>query len=394
MSRISIRRSRLRRAHDQAGFMLLELMLTMVIISAFSIMGLAQQVEELGDTRMVAQGKAMVTLQAAQNSYITAYYNELLSGLPITLPGGAHVVDPFNPTLAELIALNVGLPASFNTFAFNGGQYRVKIINNGGQLEALAWVDRPFLASNGRPDLPRLGVASQAIGPDAGFSTTTSPSTYKTRAMAAEEANPAGAVAGILVARSGYNTLSMQAFLRRDGSLAMTGDLRMGARSINDAKDVSASGTVAAGTVNASNGTIGDLTSTAINTGSLSANTMTANTGTISALTSNGIVNNGAYTGAGLVRTTGDVEAANLTTAGTVKAGAVETSTLTASGNLTVSGAATMGSQTVTGSQTIMGDTTVQGALVPGLIASGGGWCGAHPGAIARDASNNLYICN
>lgn len=67
---------------------------------------------------------------------------------------------------------------------------------------------------------------------------------------------------------------------------------------------------------------------------------------------------------------------------------------LVAAGNLTSTSSTVNGTQTVNGSQQVWGSQYVNNALIPGAIASNGGWCGGNQGSIGRDWANNLYICN
>lgn len=59
---------------------------------------------------------------------------------------------------------------------------------------------------------------------------------------------------GLLGYRVGYNSAMYSVYLRRDGTLPMTGDLNMGGQSINNAKDITASGDVNAVSFNGSYG--------------------------------------------------------------------------------------------------------------------------------------------
>lgn len=60
--------------------------------------------------------------------------------------------------------------------------------------------------------------------------------------------------AGSLAYRVGYDSSMYSVYLRRDGTLPMTGDLNMGGQSINNAKDITASGDVNAVSFNGSYG--------------------------------------------------------------------------------------------------------------------------------------------
>lgn len=84
----------------------------------------------------------------------------------------------------------------------------------------------------------------------------------------------------------------------------------------------------------------------------------------------------------------------NLIAAGQVQAGALQSNgTLSVAGNATVGSQTVIGAQNIGGNQTIVGSTTVTSALTPGQIANNGWGCSS-PGSIARDGSNNLFICN
>jgi hypothetical protein len=97
----------------------------------------------------------------------------------------------------------------------------------------------------------------------------------------------------------------------------------------------------------------------------------------------------------------------NMYTGGQMQAGSLQSnSDLTVARNLSVAGNQTVGSQTVygqqvvggqqmvVGSQVVYGNVAVTNAVTPGQIASEGAYCGGNAGSIARDANNNLFICN
>ncbi|MDA6200858.1 shufflon protein, partial [Escherichia coli] len=56
-------------------------------------------------------------------------------------------------------------------------------------------------------------------------------------------------MAGQLTYRVGYNSALYSVFLRRDGTLPMTGELNMGGNNISNAKDITASGMISSGTL-------------------------------------------------------------------------------------------------------------------------------------------------
>lgn len=91
----------------------------------------------------------------------------------------------------------------------------------------------------------------------------------------------------------------------------------------------------------------------------------------------------------------------NMYTGGQMQAGSLQAnSNLRVLGTSQVDGNQTVGSQTVFGQQIVGGSQVVYGsvnasaAVTPGQIASEGGYCGGNAGAIARDANNNIFVCN
>jgi hypothetical protein len=121
-----------------------------------------------------------------------------------------------------------------------------------------------MLNKKGTVDYEALADAMGAAGGDSAFSSASNPGVVFGTNAQWSQTNPQGAVAGILAMRNGQGSggISMNAYLRRDGSLPMLGNLNMGAQSITNSTNITATGTVAAGTVNASNGSIANLTST------------------------------------------------------------------------------------------------------------------------------------
>lgn len=237
----------------QSGFFLVELILVLLVMSIVAGFSLSAQREELLDSRAIVQGKAMQTIQAAQNTYIVANYSALANNQPVLKPDtsaapGARLNDPYNPTMQDLIDMNVGLPVGYSGRALNDGNYHVRIEKIGCpsvncSLEAVAWIDKPFIGANGLPDMPRLGLSAKAIGPDSGYSTVETPAVFNTlNGLLTNQPNPNGSVAGTLLARSGYSTQSMNAFMRRDGLTPMTNRLDMGNNDLAGARNIAASG--------------------------------------------------------------------------------------------------------------------------------------------------------
>ncbi len=238
------------------GYALLDASLAILLGTGIVAAGVAAAIDQRGDDSARAQGLAMVTLQGAVNQYLTEHYSALVQ------PGGgnvAGVANPLAPTIAELRSLGA-LKDPFQSTAFNGGNYRIQVtafpagcVAPNCNLDGLVWNDRPLTDWWNNIDYPRLGVAIRAIGADGAMSNAATPNTLQGMQGKWNTANPVGAQAGILAARTGYNSASFSQFYRRDGSLPMTGDVAANGVNINNAGTVSAVNANLTGTVSATN---------------------------------------------------------------------------------------------------------------------------------------------
>lgn len=223
------RRSRSRKG--QGGFTIVEMLITSTLLAIGLSAGLwAARQEALADA-FSAQGQTLKAIgNAAGNEYILRYYNELQKAAP-SIPG---VADPYQPTMTELKAL--GLPIqNFADTGWTNLPYRFRFQRvpagctppacdvNGLVYLAGALTDPATGGVYGRG----LGEAITAIGGDGGFSDDLSPGTISGFGGQWNQTNPMGAQVGTLAMQVGYATLGWQQFLRRDGSLPMTGTLNM-----------------------------------------------------------------------------------------------------------------------------------------------------------------------
>lgn len=194
-----------------------------------------------------AQGKQLDVLASASDNYTIQNFAVLTSGSgQIQKADGSAgaVVSPLSPTVQELVTLGF-LQANFNATNYYGGGYKVSLgklpfgcsypnCSIGGTVSLTNAMTRP----NGVVDYSTLGTAVQQIGADAGYSTAASAGTISGLSGGWSQTNPAGSVAGILGERVGQGAQRYMAFLRRDGTLPMTGTLNMGGQGITGVKQV------------------------------------------------------------------------------------------------------------------------------------------------------------
>lgn len=221
------------RRHSR-GFTLLELMIAMAIsiiaLGGWMFKTQVEMRERLGS----GQGDVLVRIQGALSTYMVNNYAALVNGTAVT-----GVATAMAPTVAELqtIGLLDGAVSSTNLY---GGNYGIQVSKVPAactppncNLYGLVWltnaINNPV---TGTVDGVALGAAIIKAGGDAAYSLPGSGSTLTGLGGSWTDTNPAGNVPGILAMRAGYGSSGMAAFLRRDGSLPMTGTLNMGSQRI------------------------------------------------------------------------------------------------------------------------------------------------------------------
>ena len=159
------------------------------------------------------------------SKYLSLYYSNLVNGTAI-----AGIANEYAPTMAELQAINV-IPSGFSTTSAYGTPYQVALskIPAGCVAPACDIAGKVYIGgaitdpSTGKPLI--LEDAAAAIGGDGGYSDTITPGTLTGMNGSWTDTNPLGTVAGVLAMRVGYGSSGWSAYVRRDGSLPMEGDL-------------------------------------------------------------------------------------------------------------------------------------------------------------------------
>lgn len=145
------------------------------------------------------------------------------------------------------------LPSSFSGVNAQKSSYKIFLrrsgnvpnyIINGLITTTNVWVD------GGKVRYDLLGKAMQAAGIDSGMTKTdTAASGYggQWSELSTDYSNITAA--GLLAYRVGYDSAMYSVYLRRDGTLPMTGDLNMGGQNIYNAQNITAAGTTMSGTL-------------------------------------------------------------------------------------------------------------------------------------------------
>ena len=234
------------------GFSLLELTLVLGIGVAVAFIKFQDMKNEQENINADIAGQEIQRIGNAVNNYISLRYDKL-STLSNAAGNGS---DPGPRTCSGSICtityqtlINEGiLPSGYvPKNSFSSTDYTIQLKRSGTSpnyvidgvvLTNSAWVE------GGRVRYDLLGKAMQSAGIDSATTKTTSQMNGFGGTWTLQQSDfSAINKQGLLGFRVGYNASLYSAYLRRDGTLPMTGNLDMGANDISNAKNVTASGT-------------------------------------------------------------------------------------------------------------------------------------------------------
>lgn len=233
------------------GFSLLELTLvlgvgTMVAFMKFQDMKASQE-----DFTAKTAGEQIRQIGEAVNGYINLRYDKLSTLTPSSSQSNDPGPRTCNTSECEITyqtLINEGLlPVSYSGINIYKSPYKILLkrggtapnyVINGLVVATTAWIE------GGKTRYDLLGKAMQTAGIDSGMTqsiTVISGMQGQWQESSSNFSNITGS--GLLGFRTGFNSTLYSIYLRRDGTLPMTGDLNMGGNNINNAKNITASGT-------------------------------------------------------------------------------------------------------------------------------------------------------
>ena len=280
------------------GFSLLELTLVLGIGVAVAFIKFQDMKNEQENINADIAGQEIQRIGSAVNNYISLRYDKLS-----TLSNAAgNGTDPGPRTCSGSICtityqtlINEGiLPSGYvPKNSFSSTDYTIQLKRSGTSPNYVidgiivtnsSWIE----GGNIRYDL--LGKAMQSAGIDSATTKTTSQMNGFGGTWTLQQSDfSAINKQGLLGFRVGYNASLYSAYLRRDGTLPMTGNLDMGNQDIKNAKDITAAG-------NASFGGKGDFGSNITSGGNITAaGQVIAHNGYGDVITFGGDANNNDY---------------------------------------------------------------------------------------------------
>ena len=237
------------------GFSLLELILVLGIGTMVAFMKFQDMRNEQESVLASTTGQQIKQIGEAVNGYINIRYDKLAA---LTNAAG-NGTDPGPRTCTATVCeityqtlVNEGLlPSAYTGINANRSPYKILLkrdgsapnyVINGIITTAMAWVEN----SNVRYDL--LGKSMQSAGIDSGMTKTATMASGYGSQWSENSTNFNNITsAGQLAYRVGYNSALYSVYLRRDGTLPMTGDLNMGGNNIYNVKDITSTGNLKVG---------------------------------------------------------------------------------------------------------------------------------------------------
>lgn len=234
------------------GFSLLELTLVLGVGTMVAFMKFQDMKNEQETIMANAVGQQMKQVGEAVNGYINIRYDKLS-----TLSNAAGTgTDPGPRTCSGSVCeityqtlINEGLlPSTYTGTNANKSSYKIilkrdgtspNFVINGLITTSTAWIE------GGKTRYDLLGKAMQTAGIDSGMTKTTSIASGHSGQWSETSANFNNITsAGQLAFRVGFNSALYSVYLRRDGTLPMTGDLNLDGHNINNVAALNATGNI------------------------------------------------------------------------------------------------------------------------------------------------------
>ena len=232
------------------GFSLLELILVLGVGTAIAFMKFQDMKREQENILANIIGSQIKQIGEATNRYISIRYNvisTLSSSNSQSSDPGPRTCSATGCEISYQTLVNEGLlPVSYTGINAQKSSYKIMLKRDGGSpnyvINGLVITTLPWSEGN-RVRYDLLGRAMQAAGIDSGM-TQSATVASGTAGQWTESQNSYSGInaAGLLAYRVGYDSSMYSVYLRRDGTLPMTGDLNMGGNDINNAGNITASG--------------------------------------------------------------------------------------------------------------------------------------------------------
>ncbi|EHO4503086.1 shufflon system plasmid conjugative transfer pilus tip adhesin PilV [Salmonella enterica] len=236
----------------QKGFSLLELTLVLGIGTVIAFVKFQDMKTNQENMMADTVGNQIKQIGEAVNRYISIHYDKLStlsSSSSQSSDPGPRVCSGNSCEITYQTLVNEGLlPVSYTGINMQKSSYKIVLKRSGIApnfvINGLITTTSPWL-EGGKYRYDLLGKSMQVAGIDSGMtqSATLVSGLQGTWTETSSAFNNITA-AGLLAYRVGYDSSMYSVYLRRDGTLPMTGNLNMGNQDINNARNIAAAGTI------------------------------------------------------------------------------------------------------------------------------------------------------
>ncbi|HBM2703776.1 TPA: tail fiber protein [Enterobacter hormaechei subsp. xiangfangensis] len=237
---------------NKKGFSLLELILVLGVGSMMAFMRFQDMKTEQENVMAKAVGQQMKQIGEAVNGYINIRYDKLstlTSSSSQSSDPGPRTCNGSGCEITYQTLINEGLlPVSYTGVNAQKSSYKIMLKRSGATpnyvVNGLITTTLPW-SESGKLRYDLLGKAMQEAGIDSGMTRTTSNAFGYGGQWSETSANFNNITsAGQLAFRVGYNSALYSVYLRRDGTLPMTGDLNLDGHNINNIANINATGNI------------------------------------------------------------------------------------------------------------------------------------------------------
>ncbi|MEH0832389.1 shufflon system plasmid conjugative transfer pilus tip adhesin PilV [Pectobacterium cacticida] len=231
---------------NKKGFSLLEITLVLGIGTAIAFMKFQDMKGDQEKVMANTVGSQMKQMGEAVNRYISIRYDKLStlsSSSSQTSDPGTRTCSANGCEITYQTLINEGLlPVSYTGINAQKSSYTILLKRSGIApnyvINGLVTTTQPWSEGN-RVRYDLLGKAMQAAGIDSGMTQSATVASGTGGQWTESQNNYSGInAAGLLAYRVGYDASMYSVYLRRDGTLPMTGDLNMGGKNIDNANMV------------------------------------------------------------------------------------------------------------------------------------------------------------
>ncbi|EOC1054694.1 shufflon system plasmid conjugative transfer pilus tip adhesin PilV, partial [Cronobacter sakazakii] len=242
---------------NKKGFSLLELILVLGVGSMMAFMRFQDMKNEQETVIAKAVGQQMKQIGEAVNGYINIRYDKLstlTSSSSQSSDPGPRTCNSSGCEITYQTLINEGLlPASYTGVNAQKSSYKILLKRSGITpnyvVNGLITTTLPW-SEGGKFRYDLLGKAMQEAGIDSGMTQSATVASGLQGAWKETSTDYSNiSSAGLMAYRVGYDSAMYSVYLRRDGTLPMTGDLNMGGNDIKNVKDITATGSTTSDTL-------------------------------------------------------------------------------------------------------------------------------------------------